>query len=67
MKTARPEFYEVINERLNMVASRVAGVLQEQCYRALPIPASASIDEEGLSAVFSHKLAAHLAGLGWIR
>jgi epoxyqueuosine reductase QueG len=62
----RSHAYEVINERLNSVASRVAGVLQVQGYRALPIPASASIDEEGLSGVFSHKLAAHLAGLGWI-
>jgi epoxyqueuosine reductase QueG len=62
----RSHAYEVINERLNMVASRVAGVLQGQGYRALPIPASACIDEERLCAVFSHKLAAHLAGLGWI-
>jgi epoxyqueuosine reductase QueG len=58
--------YEVINERLNSVASQVAGILQGKGYRALPIPASASIDEEGLYGAFSHKLAAHLAGLGWI-
>jgi epoxyqueuosine reductase QueG len=57
---------EVINERLNIVASQVAGVLQGQGYRALPIPASATTDEEGLCGVFPHKLAAHLAGLGWI-
>ena len=57
---------EVINERLNTVASRVAGVLQGQGYKALPIPASATTDEEGNCGVFSHKLAAHLAGLGWI-
>jgi epoxyqueuosine reductase QueG len=62
----RSHAYEVINERLNMAASRVTGVLQRQGYKALPIPASASIDEEHLCAVFSHKLAAHLAGLGWI-
>jgi len=57
---------EVINERLNSVASQVAGVLQGQGYRALPIPASATTDEEGLCGVFPHKMAAHLAGLGWI-
>ena len=58
--------YDVINERLNMAASQVASVLQRDGYRALPVPASESIDRERLCAVFSHKLAAHLAGLGWI-
>jgi epoxyqueuosine reductase QueG len=62
----RSHGYDVINERLNMVASRVAGVLQRLGYNALPVPASASVDEEYLRGVFSHKLAAHLAGLGWI-
>jgi epoxyqueuosine reductase QueG len=62
----RSHAYEVINERLNSVASQVTNILQRKGYSALPIPASASIDEEGLHGAFSHKLAAHLAGLGWI-
>ncbi len=62
----RSHAYDVINARLNTVASEVAGVLQREGHRALPIPAAASVAGRDLSAVFSHKLAAHLAGLGWI-
>jgi epoxyqueuosine reductase QueG len=40
--------------------------LQREGYRAMPIPASKRVDDERICAVFSHKLAAHLAGLGWI-
>ena len=62
----RTHAYEVINQRLNVVASQAASLLQQEGHRALPIPAAASVSDERLCAVFSHKLAAHLAGLGWI-
>jgi epoxyqueuosine reductase len=58
--------YEVINQRLDLLNSCVSSLLQRDGYRALPVPASKRIDDERLCAVFSHKLAAHLAGLGWI-
>ena len=32
----------------------------------MPIPASQRVDDERICAAFSHKLAAHLAGQGWI-
>jgi epoxyqueuosine reductase QueG len=41
-------------------------VLQRRGHRVLPIPTKEHHDEERLCAMFSHKLAAHLAGLGWI-
>ena len=62
----RTHAYEIINQRLNVVASQVASLLQQEGHRALPIPAAASVGDGRLCAVFSHKLAAHLAGLGWI-
>jgi epoxyqueuosine reductase QueG len=62
----RSHAYDVINQRLNLIASQVASLLQREGHRALPIPASEWPDRERLCAVFSHKLAAHLAGLGWI-
>ena len=62
----RSHAYEIVNQRLNLVASQVASLLQQEGYRVLPIPAAASVKDERLCAVFSHKLAAHLAGLGWI-
>lgn len=58
--------YEVINQRLDFLISRVSSLLQREGYQALPIAATKRVDHERICAVFSHKLAAHLAGLGWI-
>jgi epoxyqueuosine reductase QueG len=58
--------YEVVNLRLDAIASRVASALQDAGFRAYPIPASERVEDERICAVFSHKLAAHAAGLGWI-
>jgi len=62
----RHHCYDLVNQRLDHIASRLSGVLQREGYRALPVPASQSVDEERLRGIFSHKMAAHLAGLGWI-
>lgn len=58
--------YDVINERLDQIASRLTSFLQNAGYIALPVPAAKQTDTESLSSFFSHKMAAHLAGLGWI-
>jgi epoxyqueuosine reductase len=58
--------YTLINQRLDLIASRVAAVIQRAGHRVYPIPASQMIDAERRVAVFSNKVAAHLAGLGWI-
>ncbi len=58
--------YDVLIKRLDLIVSRLSSVLQGDGYRALPVPASKTVDAERLCAVFSHKMAAHLAGLGWI-
>jgi epoxyqueuosine reductase len=62
----RHHAYDVVNERLDSIASRLGSVLQKEGYRAYPVPASKRADDERICAIFSHKLAAHLAGLGWI-
>ena len=62
----RQHSYSVINQRLDLLTSRIAGSLQKEGHRALPVSASERYDNERICAVFSHKLAAHLAGLGWI-
>ncbi|MBI0583125.1 MAG: epoxyqueuosine reductase [Methanomassiliicoccus sp.] len=64
--TYRTECYEYVNRRLNDIASRVASTLQSAGHAALPVPASERIDDQRICAMFSHKLAARLAGLGWI-
>lgn len=58
--------YQLVNQRLDHIAARLGGVLQRTGYRAMPVPASQTVDEGRLCGVFSHKMAAHLAGLGWI-
>jgi epoxyqueuosine reductase QueG len=64
--TYRSHSYDVINARLDQMASRVASEIQRAGFRALPLPASLRVDDERICALFSHKMAAHLAGLGWI-
>ncbi len=62
----RTHAYDIVNQRLDAIASRVASELQRAGFKAFPVPASDRVDDERICAVFSHKLAAHLAGLGWI-
>jgi epoxyqueuosine reductase QueG len=62
----RHQAYDVINMRLDLIISQIAGKIQQEGYSAFPVPASRRTDDERISAFFSHKLAAHCAGLGWI-
>jgi len=62
----RQHAYEVINHRLDLLASQVGSWLQAAGYRALPVSSSQRVDSIRICGMFSHKLAAHLAGLGWI-
>ena len=58
--------YDITNLRLDLLASRLGSIIQQDGYKAFPVPASERYDNERICAVFSHKLAANLAGLGWI-
>lgn len=64
--TYRSHGYEVLNARLDQITSRIASDLQGDGHRALPVPASQTLDSRRHLGLFSHKLAARLAGLGWI-
>ena len=58
--------YEVVTRALDFLAYDVARWLNAQGYRAFPVPGSTPYDFDKLKGIFSHKLAAHLAGVGWI-
>jgi epoxyqueuosine reductase len=58
--------YQSINDNLDRAALLLAARLQQAGFNAYPIPASRRADSERLAAVVSHKVAANLAGLGWI-
>lgn len=62
----RHHVYDIVNLRLDLAASIISGHLQQSGFKAVPIPASKRVDDERICASFSHKLGAHLAGLGWI-
>ncbi len=62
----RQHSYEVINQRLDLLTSNLSSLLQRAGHRALPLPAARRVDDERLCAAVSHKLTAHLSGLGWI-
>ena len=58
--------YEVINNRLDSIASIISSYITQKGYKALPIAAAERINSHYINASFSHKIAASLAGLGWI-
>ncbi|ATW28689.1 4Fe-4S double cluster binding domain-containing protein [Candidatus Formimonas warabiya] len=59
-------YYDAINTRLDDIALRMSNFLQKKGYKTFPIPASQRVNESKLAGIFSHRLAAHRAGLGWI-
>ncbi|MFO8089269.1 MAG: 4Fe-4S double cluster binding domain-containing protein [Desulfatiglandaceae bacterium] len=58
--------YDTVNASLNRIALRASVMLNESGYQSLLIPASQTLDSENGFGLFSHKLAARLAGLGWV-
>jgi len=58
--------YNTVNSRLDQVALSLSKRVQREGYRAYPILASQTVDSKRLTGAISHKLVAHLAGLGWI-
>jgi epoxyqueuosine reductase len=58
--------YFTVNHSLDRIALRLSVTLNDHGFQTLLIPASDRVDEENLLGIFSHKLAARLAGRGWI-
>jgi len=62
----RHHTYDVVNQALDQIALRVANTIQGAGFGAFPVPASKRASDEHIAGIFSQKLAAHMAGLGWI-
>jgi epoxyqueuosine reductase len=58
--------YRIVNPRLDSISLMLAQSLDKAGFQAFVVPSSQTVDRTRLVGVFSHKLAAHLAGLGWI-
>lgn len=57
--------YDVANRTLDSISLAVARRIEQAGYRAWPV-FNIIMDRQKLAGAISHKLAAHLAGLGWI-
>jgi epoxyqueuosine reductase QueG len=57
--------YDVVNRTLDSISLAVARRIEQAGFRAWPV-FNIIIDSQKLAGSFSHKMAAHLAGLGWI-
>src|SRR4030042_5597859 len=55
-----------MNARLDDIALRLSNLLVSDGLAAYPIPASQRNGRDRMQSIFSHRMAAHLAGLGWI-
>jgi epoxyqueuosine reductase QueG len=58
--------YQIVNPRIDSISLTLAQSLSEAGFQAFVVPSSQTVARTRLAGVFSHKLAAHLAGLGWI-
>jgi epoxyqueuosine reductase QueG len=58
--------YQIVNPRIDSISLMLAQFLDEAGFQAFVVPSSQIVDRTKLISVFSHKLAAHLAGLGWV-
>jgi epoxyqueuosine reductase QueG len=58
--------YYTVNRSLDRIALRISTLLDQNGYKTLLIPASDTLYKDKALGLFSHKLAAHLSGLGWI-
>ncbi|MEE8443595.1 MAG: 4Fe-4S double cluster binding domain-containing protein [Dehalococcoidia bacterium] len=65
-RTYRHHIYDFVGGQLDRLAGTMAFQIEQAGYRAIPVPSSGYYDNSLLKGMVSHKLVAHLAGLGWI-
>ena len=58
--------YRTLNNFLDQTALRLANIIQNKGFVALPIPASQILDWENQKAHLSHKKLGFYAGIGWL-
>jgi len=64
--TYRYHTHQAVNPRIDSISLLLAQAVDKAGFQAFIVPSSQGVGKTRLAGVFSHKLAAHLAGLGWI-
>lgn len=59
-------YYRAINTKIDDLGLQVTALLERDGFLAFPVPSSQRTGKHKLESIFPHRLAARLAGLGWI-
>ena len=58
--------FEMLNHLLNTIILKLSSSIMQSGYLALTVPPGKTLDNENHYGLFSNKMAASLAGLGWV-
>lgn len=58
-------YYDIANALINQVGLKINNYLMKEGYETYPVPASQRLGAKD-NSIFSHRMAAQLAGIGWI-
>jgi len=59
-------YYRAVNTLIDDLSIRLSTMLEARGYEAFPVPSSQRTGTHRLSSIFPHRIAAYLAGMGWI-
>lgn len=59
-------YYRAVNTLIDDLSIRLSVVLEGRGYEAFPVPSSQRTGKHRLDSIFPHRVAAWLAGMGWI-
>lgn len=59
-------YYRAVNTLIDDLSLRLTGLLEMKGFEAFPVPSSQRTGKHKLTSIFPHRIAAYLAGIGWI-
>jgi epoxyqueuosine reductase len=59
-------YYRTVNTLIDDLSLRLTTRLEQKGFEAFPIPSSQRTGKHNLASIFPHRIAGHLAGIGWI-
>ncbi|MBS3901034.1 MAG: epoxyqueuosine reductase [Dethiobacter sp.] len=59
-------YYRAVNTLIDDLSIRLSTMLEVRGYETFPVPSSQRTGTDRLNSIFPHRIAAYLAGMGWI-